>query len=137
MFAFAALTLVLTTSLAECEQSVARLTRAADADTRVVISFSGSQSSLSKLDNASDPRVEPTLFPLSRDLFALTLNVRPTQISEFDHDAFAKRTCSLGLSNGARFSAVMSFKRESITKDGRTLIRENMIDAVTAEFQSK
>ncbi|HEX8302315.1 hypothetical protein [Sphingomonas sp.] len=138
MITIAALALALTpVPLAGCEEAVARLTRAAGSDTRVVVSFTGSQNSLSQLDSASDPRAEPSLFPVSPDLFVFTLNLRPYQISGFDAEAFARRTCSLERSKGARFNGVMSFKRESMTKDGRTLFRENMIDAVMAEFQSK
>jgi hypothetical protein len=117
----------------ECERSVSKLVSAADPDTRVVITFTGSQTALLPLDERADPRFESTLFPVSRENFVLTLQVRSTQVSPSAAPVFAQRVCSLGVSNGGRFNGVLSFKFESMTSGGRTLTRNHMTDAVMAE----
>ncbi len=122
-----------TSPSAGCETSVSRLVGAADSDTRVVVTFTGSQTALLPLDEKIDPRFESTLFPVSRDTFVLTLQMRPAQLDPSTATAFAKQVCSLGISNGGRFNGVMSFKFESMTRDGRTLTRNRMTDAVMAE----
>src|SRR5215213_1081669 len=108
-------------TISECEQSVSRLVSSADSDTRVVVTFTGSQKALLALDERVDPRFESTLFPVARDKFVLTLQVRPAQVSPAAAPVFAQRVCSLGISNGGRFNGVMSFKFESMTSGGRTL----------------
>ena len=117
----------------ECERSVSRLVSSADADTRVVVTFTGSQKSLLPLDERVDPRFESTLFPVSRENFVLTLQVRPAQVNPSAAPVFAQRVCSLGVSNGGRFNGVMSFKFESMTNGGQTLTRNRMTDAAMAE----
>ena len=120
-------------STSECERSVSRLVSSADSDTRVVVTFTGSQRALLPLDEKVDPRFESTLFPVSREDFVLTLQVRPAQVSRSAAPDFAQRVCSLGVSDGGRFNGVMAFKFESMTSGGRTLTRNRMTDAVMAE----
>ena len=124
---------VVNPGISECEQSVSRLVSSADSDTRVVVTFTGSQKALLPLDERVDPKFESTLFPVSRENFVLTLQVRPAQVSPSVATVFAQRVCSLGVSSGGRFNGVMSFKFESMTSGGRTLTRNRMTDAVMAE----
>ena len=119
----------------ECEQYVSKVLGAADAETRVVITFTGSQRALLPLDERIGPvtGIESTLFPVAKDLFILTVQVRPAGVPPSVAPAFAQKVCLLGVSNGARFNGVMSFKREFTTSDGRTLARDRMTDAQMAE----
>jgi hypothetical protein len=117
----------------ECEQSVSKLVGAAGADTRVVITFTRPQNALLPSDERAGPNIESTLFPVAKDRFVLTLQVRPAQPNPSAAAAFANRLCSLGLSSGGRFNGVMSFKRESMTNEGLTLTRERMTNAMMAD----
>jgi hypothetical protein len=121
----------------ECEQSVSRLVRSADSDTRVVVTFTGSQAALLPLDETVDPRFESTLFPVGRDLFVLTLQARSGQVSPSAAALFAQQVCSVGISSGGRFNGVMSFRFERTISEGRTLTRNRMTDAVMAELPKK
>lgn len=118
---------------AECEQSISKQVAAADPETRVVVTFTGSQNALLPLDEAADPGMESTLFPVTKDRFVLTLQVRRPQPGAVAAAAFAKGVCAIGLSRGGRFNGVMSFKRETMTSGGRALTRERMTDAMMAE----
>jgi hypothetical protein len=119
----------------ECEQSVAKIVSAADGHTRVVITFTAdSQRALMPLDESPGAGLDLTMFPIARDRFVLTLQLYPPHSSRADAAAFAKGVCSVGLSSGARFNGIMSFKREFTASEGRTLTRENMTGAEMAEL---
>jgi len=119
----------------ECERSVSKIIGAADPQTRVVITFAASsQRALLPLYESPGTGMDLTLFPIARDRFVLTLQLHPPRSSPADAAAFAKGVCAVGLGSGARFNGIMSFKREFITSEGRTLTRENMTGAEMAEL---
>jgi len=124
-------------SVEKCEQSVSRVVGSArDGDTRVVITFTGSQRALLPLDERIGGAAESTLFPIGADSFILTIQVRPSGTSLADGTAFAKHVCSIGTSSGGRFNGVLSFVRESMVVQGRTVTRDRMTNAAMARLPS-
>jgi hypothetical protein len=117
----------------ECSDAVSRLVGGTHAD-RVVITFTGTQKALLSLDEGAGPGIESTLFPVARDRFVLTLQLRPDETIRSKAAVVAREVCSAGASSGARFNGVMSFKREYTTVQGRTLTRDRMIDAAMADI---
>ena len=121
----------------ECEQSVSKLiAAAAGPNTRVVITFTGTQRALLPLDEALDATSEPTLIPIGADSFVLTVQVRANRPGDAQARGFAKQVCFLGTSSGGRFNGVMSFTRDSAS-DGGSLVNERMTDALMAKLPSK
>jgi hypothetical protein len=122
------------TQRSECEEYVAKVLASADAETRVVITFTGSQRALLPLDETAGVLFDSTLFPVARNLFVSTLQVRVSQPDPAMAAAFARQTCSVGLSKGAHFNGVMAFKREAVTIGGRRLMRDRMISGMMAKM---
>ena len=116
-----------------CADSTARLLRSAGPQTRVVVTFTGSQESLLPLDEAVGPQADSTLFPIDHNSFVLTIQVRSSFLQP-SPQIFADRICELGSSAGARFNGVMSFVRETKTVDGRIFQRERMTEALMPTF---
>lgn len=129
---------IASSNAAECEQSTLQLLGSASgSDSRVVITFTGSQSALLPLDERVGGAAESTLFPIGTDSFVLTVQVRPSATPLADVASFAKQVCSIGTSSGGRFNGVMSFVHESVTVAGRTLARERMTEAAMAKLPTK
>jgi hypothetical protein len=122
----------------ECQNSIASLIASApNRDSRVVVTFTGTQEALLPLDEQVGPAAETTLFPIGADRFVLTIQVRPVRSDPVTASTFANRVCALGARTAARFNGVMTFVRETKTVGGVTLTRERMTDAAMAKLPEK
>jgi hypothetical protein len=97
-------------AVAACKASVAAFVRKnAVAGRRLVFTFTGTEPALTPFSEAiSEPAAETTYFPIARDLFVVTLQVRVENADLGKADEWAGRLCALVPARGARYNGALA-----------------------------